>query len=125
MSQYLLYNDNSKEITNNICLPQAKICDTETFCIVDPTSTFQIGNTPEITNIINNSAYSPGWLSYTVGNGSTTWYNNKCNRNHERSEFWRCFRINRNANGSNLKLLYNPTSTTDWFINNNNGFTLF
>ena len=39
---YLLYNDETKEITNNICIPQGKICDTETFCSIDPTSTFTI-----------------------------------------------------------------------------------
>lgn len=69
---YLLYNDETKEITNNICIPQGKICDIETYCCIDPTSIFTIGNSPQITNIINNAGYSAGWLGYVVGRSGTT-----------------------------------------------------
>jgi hypothetical protein len=74
-NKYLLYNDTSKEITNDICIPQSAICDSELICCVDPTSSYMIGNTPSITNIVNNSGYSPGWSTYIIPNSNLAGFN--------------------------------------------------
>lgn len=65
--KYLFYEELTKEVTHSICIPQGTICDSETICCVDPTSSYVIGNTPQQTNIINNAGYSPGWTTYISG----------------------------------------------------------
>lgn len=70
--KYLLYNNDTKEITYNICPPQGSICDIQTIDIIDPTSVCTIGNSPELTNIINNTdIYSSGWIATIRGTGAT------------------------------------------------------
>lgn len=61
--KYLLYNDQTKEVTYNSCIPQEVLSNPENITIVDPTSELNIGNSRSITNIENCLMYTGGWFS--------------------------------------------------------------
>jgi hypothetical protein len=131
---YMYYDPSSSEVVYSNCQVQGKL---GIQALTGAAGiTFTIGNTPQITNVYsivdmsatlvpNNSSVCPTnkyiTFSTTVSTAKFQIYPSSMIY----PGFASVSRLDTSANGANLVLLYNPGTGTDWWIQSNNGFTLF
>lgn len=138
---YMYYDPSSSEITYSICQLQGKLT-SETFTNSGASqSNLTFGNTPQITNFISNNSAgdisatlfinnpiicpTTKYITYSTSASPPPVLRIYPGTTMTFPGFASVTRLDSSRNGANLVLLYDPDTGVDWWIQSNNGFTLF